>query len=193
VVAAAIVAVPVGVVAAGVPARGTPLPGVHEVLNRVPHQIDPSTLPDITVDASVTDWNHEISGDGAEQIVLTLVENLELETQALLRNDETILTAVDHGDRLDDMRNRLSVAARSGRTVVRRYRIESVRMVLEVPFGRQDGLSVGLQSRGSVTVQTYDAAGNLQSSSTEPLATMFVMRRATGDRWLNVAEVPPEG
>ena len=47
------------------------------------------------VDQGVLDWNHEISGAGAQQIVLTLAENLELENQGLLRKDPTILSTVE--------------------------------------------------------------------------------------------------
>jgi hypothetical protein len=65
-----------------------------------------------------------------------------------------------------------------------------VKVTLLVPFGRQDGLSLGLESRGTVTKDTYDASGRLQSSDSSPFATTFVLRRATGARWLNVAELP---
>ena len=75
----------VGIVAAGAPARGTVAPNVAEVLDRVPHQVDPSTFPAITVGQDVTDWDHAIAGPGAQEVVLTLAENLELENQALLR------------------------------------------------------------------------------------------------------------
>ena len=61
-----------------------------------------------------------------------------------------------------------------------------------VPFGRQTGLSVGLDSRGTVTEETYDASGALLSRTTAPFAKMFVIRRATGGRWLNVAVLPPK-
>ena len=63
-------------------------------------------------------------------------------------------------------------------------------MVLLIPFGRQDGLSLGMKSEGSVTTVTYDADGDELSTATEPFATTFVMRRATGARWLNVDELP---
>ena len=62
---------------------------------------------------------------------------------------------------------------------------------LIVPFGRQDGLSMGLDSTGTVTHETYDASGALVGSETEPFEQTFVMRRATGGRWLNVAVLPP--
>jgi hypothetical protein len=189
-IGAALAVVGVGVVAAGASAREVVGADADEVLGRVPHDVNPSTFPTITVDQGVLDWDHEISGEGAQQIVLTLAENLELETQALLRQDESILKAVDHGDRLDDMQGRLLDARTSGTTVVERYLIDDVHVTLLVPFGRQDGLSLGLESTGTMTTETYDDAGDLQSSESSPFASTFVLRRATGGRWLNVAQLP---
>ena len=83
-------------------------PTSAEILDRVPHEIDPATFPAITVEPDVIDFDHEMAGPAAQALVLTLAENLELENQALLRGDDTILTAVDHGDRLDEMRARLA-------------------------------------------------------------------------------------
>ena len=191
VIGGAVALVGVGIVAAGASARGNLFsPETDAIIGRVPHQVNPSTFPKLTIEQGVLDWNHEISGAGAQQIVLTLAENLELENQALLRHDATILKAVDHGDRLDAMTGRLETATASGSTVIHRYDITTVNVTLLVPFGRQDGLSLGLQSRGTATTETYDAAGHLQSRTTAPFATTFVMRRATGARWLNVAELP---
>ena len=190
-VVAAVVAVGIGIVAAGTPARGIIVPGAADVLGRVPHDVDPATFPTISVEQDVSDWNHEIAGPGAQELVLTLAENLELENQALLRADPTILDAVDHGDRLDEMQARLQDAAATGTTVIERYQIDDVNVDLLVPFGKQDGLSLGLQSRGTVTKETYDAAGRLQARASTPFAKTFVLRRATGGRWLNVAVLPP--
>lgn len=192
VVGTALVVVPAGVVVAGAPARQAVPPDFEKIVGRVPHQVDPSTMPSIDVDQEVLDWNHELTGAGIEQIVLTLVENLELENQALLRADPELLEAVDHGDRLDEMRSRVRQAAATGSTVVDHYQIETIDVVLLIPFGRQDGLSLGMESRGSVTTVTYDANGDEQATSTEPFATTFVMRRATGARWLNVDELPDD-
>ncbi len=88
------------------------------------------------------------------------------------------------------MRGQLDEAAASGTTVIDRYAIDDVNVTLLVPFGRQDGLSLGLESRGTRTTETYDADGNLQSQTSSPFATTFALRRATGDRWLNVDELP---
>jgi Na+-translocating ferredoxin:NAD+ oxidoreductase RnfD subunit len=187
---AVVVALGGAIVAAGAPARGGAVPSAADVLGRVPHEVDPATFPSISVDQDVLDWNHEITGAGAREIVLTLVENLQLENQALRDADPTILEAVAHGDRLDDMRGRLREGAASGTTRVERYEIDDVHVTLLVPFGKQDGLSLGLESQGEVITETYDAAGNLQARESSPFAQTFVMRRATGARWLNVAVLP---
>jgi hypothetical protein len=181
----------VGVVAAGIPARGLPAADTAEILGRVPHDVNPATMPKISVDQGVLDWNHELSGEGAQAVVLTLVENLELENQAMLRSDATILPVVDHGDRLDAMQQRLRDAGATGTTVIHRYQIDRVNVSLLVPFGRQDGLSLGLESHGTATTETFGRSGRLEARTSAPFSTMFVVRRATGARWLNVAELPP--
>ena len=43
-----------------------------------------------------------------------------------------------------------------------------------------------------MTEETYDAAGKLVDSRTEPFQRTFILRRATGDRWLNVGVRPEE-
>jgi hypothetical protein len=149
-------------------------------------------MPEIEVDQEVLDWNHELSGDGIQEIVLTLAENLEIENQAMRGRDAALLEAVDHGDRLEAMRARLEAAGTSGTIVVDHYRIDTVRVVLLVPFGRQDGLSLGMESRGTVT-RVLSAADGTETTTTEQFATTFVMRRATGARWLTVAERQLDG
>ena len=100
---------------------------------------------------------------------------------------------MDHGDRLEEMQEHLRNGRASGRTTISRYDIDTVKMALVVAFGRQNGLSVGLDSVGTVTEETYDASGTLVSQTTSPFAQMFVIRRATGGRWLNVAVLPAGG
>jgi Na+-translocating ferredoxin:NAD+ oxidoreductase RnfD subunit len=191
-IVAAVFVIGAGIVAAGTPARGLISPDATEVLDRLPYQVDPATFPTITVAQDVADWDHEIAGPGAREIVLTLAENLELENQALLRADESILPAVDHGDRLTEMQGRLQDSVATGTTVIARYRFDALDMSLLEPFGKQTGLSLALDARGTITEETYDAAGTLLAREMSPLALRFVMRRATGDRWLNVAVLPYE-
>jgi hypothetical protein len=43
-----------------------------------------------------------------------------------------------------------------------------------------------------VTEETYDAAGELETSTTSPFAQTFAVRQVTGARWLNVGVLPPD-
>jgi hypothetical protein len=70
------------------------------------------------------------------------------------------------------------------------YKFDAVNVTLIVPFGVQSGLSLGFDSRGTVTHNTYDPAGKLLSQQSAPFASTFAIRRATGARWLNVAVLP---
>ncbi len=190
VIVVAVLGIGVGIVAAGAPARGLVTPDLAEALGSVPHQVDPATFPAIAVDQQVADWDNEIAGPGMQEVVMTLGENLELENQALLRRDGNILAAVDHGDRLIEMQARLQQATATGSARIDHYRFDAIDVTLLQPFGKQTGLSLGFAGRGTATTETYDAAGKLVSSTTAPFAQTFVMRRATGGRWLNVAILP---
>jgi Na+-translocating ferredoxin:NAD+ oxidoreductase RnfD subunit len=191
IIGAAVLLVSAGIVVAGTPARGFVAPDTAGVLGRVPHQVDPATFPTISVEQDVTDWDHQLAGPEMQQIALTLAENLEIENQALLRRDPSILDAVDHGDRLIEMLGRLQAAKATGTTVIPRYRFDAMDVSLLEPFGKQTGLSLGFTSRGTVTQETYDAAGTLLERAESPFTQTFVMRRATGGRWLNVDVLPP--
>ena len=89
------------------------------------------------------------------------------------------------------MQARLQPGAASGATVVERYQIDDVNVTLLVPFGKQDGLSLGLRVAGhgdDGDVRRRRATCRRERPS--PFAKTFVMRRATGGRWLNVAVLP---
>jgi Na+-translocating ferredoxin:NAD+ oxidoreductase RnfD subunit len=184
-----VLALGVGVVAAGSPARGLVVADTTEMLAGVPHQVDPATFPAITIAQDIGDYDSKISQ--VRDILVTLAEDLELENQALLRSDGTILAAVDHGDRLKEMQGRLQAAGSSGRVTTHHYRFDGVHVVQVVPFGVQTGVSIGFESQGVDTQETYDAAGVLLDRQVVPFAQTFAVRRATGDRWLIVAALPP--
>ena len=164
-----------------------------DVLSRVPHQVDPGTFPTISVEQDVGDFDISLLGPGAQQLVLTIAENLMLENEALAARDESILTAVDHGDRLVEMQDRLRQAAASGTTTLASYTFDTVTMSLvravraaERPERRSRFARHG--DRGDLR-RGRRAAGR---DTTSPFAKMFVIRRATGGRWLNVAVLPPK-
>ena len=187
---AAILALGVGIVAAGTPARGVVAPDTSEMLTGVPPNTNPATLPAITVSPDVVNFDQQIA-DETPQILVTLAQNLALESQALLQKDGSILTTVDHGDRLKEMQAQLAAAQSSGTTVISTYHFDTVHVTLIVPFGVQSGLSLGYDSRGTVTEATYDATGKLLDQRTSPFALTFAVRQATGARWLTVAVLPP--
>ena len=74
--------------------------------------------------------------------------------------------------------------------MVSHYHFDAVTVRLLVPFGVQSGLSLGFDSTGTVTQQTYDLTGHLVSEQTVPFSQTFAIRRATGARWLTVAALP---
>jgi Na+-translocating ferredoxin:NAD+ oxidoreductase RnfD subunit len=189
--AVAVLVLGVGIVAAGTPARGVLVPNAAASLNAVVDRLDPATFPTISVDQAVTDWDPTLAGAGIRDVLVTLAQNLEIEDQALLRADPSLLTQVDHGDRLIEMQGRLPSAGGTGTIEIAHYRFDSVSVALLRPFGRQDGLSLGFRSLGTETSETYDAAGVLQARRTSPFSLTFAVRRATGARWLNVAVLPP--
>ncbi len=176
-----------GVVLAGTPARGVIAVNTSEaMLEGSAVQLDPSTLPPITVTQAVWDWDHEIASN-AQQLLVTLAQNLEVENQALLARDPGLLTAVDHGARLAQIQAMVAEIPSAGQCVVSHYHFQAVTVRLLVPFGVQTGLSLAFDSTGTVTRQTYDLSGRLVAQQTVPFSQTFAIRRATGARWLNVA------
>ena len=187
---AAVLVLGAGIILAGGPARGIALGTDEDLLGRLPTNIDPATLPVITVGDDVAEFDHELAGVGMHEVVVTLARNLELENQALLREEDAILVEVDHGDRLDEMRALLAEAAGPDPTVVTHYEFDTIDVSLLVPFGQQTGLSLGLAGRGTMVTETVDADGAVISRESAPFDLTFAMRRATGARWMNVAVLP---
>ena len=179
-----------GIVAAGTPARGIVVADAAEAFDPLGTSIDPSTLPPVTIGQDVIDFDHEMAEGGMEDVLVALAQNLDVENQALRRGDAQLLTEVDHGDRLAEMQARIADAASSGSVTLSQYRFAAISARLLVPFGRQDGLSIGLASTGTVVEETYDRNGALQDRQELPFALTFAVRRALGARWLNVAVLP---
>jgi Na+-translocating ferredoxin:NAD+ oxidoreductase RnfD subunit len=194
VAAVAVLGIGTGIVAAGTPARGFVIAASTEVLNRLPQQVDPATLPSVVVGQDVAEFDPSLAASGGMQAVLvTLAQNIEYENQALLSGDASILTAVDHGDRLAAMRARVAQAASGGDRVVEHYIFEHVAVRRLIPFGVQTGASLGLDSTGTLVRETYSASGGLLNRASEPFSITFAMRQATGDRWLIVGTFPIGG
>ena len=98
----------------------------------------PTTLP--RSPSTRRSWTTTTSspGPGMQAVVVSLAQNLDLENQALLERDASLLTAVDHGDRLEEMRGRLDGATASGVTTIAHYDFDAIDVSLLVPFGAAD-------------------------------------------------------
>ena len=179
-----------GIVIAGTPARGFVFADSAEILGRLPNQVDPGTLPVVTVDPRVADFDPLLATTGMQEVMVTLAQNLEFENQALVRHDPSILTAVDHGDRLVEMQARVKAAAAGDTYGLDHYQFTSIHATLLIPFGRQDGFSIGLQAKGVMVEETHAGSGAVQGQHISPFDLTFAVRRATGDRWLTVAVLP---
>ena len=107
-----------------------------------------------------------------------------------MRGDASLLTSVDHGDRLKEMTAAMTAARASGRTTIPHYAFDSLFMTTKL-LGSQSGVGIAFEARGTKTVETYDAEGGLLDSQASPFAETFVIRQALGDeRWFNVGVLP---
>jgi Na+-translocating ferredoxin:NAD+ oxidoreductase RnfD subunit len=190
VAAVATVLLGAGIVVAGTPARGFVFANSAEILGRLPSQVDPGTLPTVTADPRVADFDPQLVGTGMQEVVVTLAQNLEFENLAVVHKDPSILTAVDHGDRLVEMQARVQAATADGSYVLEHYQFTSMHATLLIPFGRQDGFSIGLEAEGTVVRERHGPGGQVTGTESSPFQLTFAVRRATGDRWLNVAVLP---
>ncbi len=185
------VALGTGIVVAGTPARE---PAVDTTIAEAPPEVtahvDPASLPAVTVDPDIADLSRELAeGSAAQDLAVTLAENLESEAQALLDADPRLLTAVDYGDRLAELRAELDDALASRTTTVRRYTFDELHLVPIFAPGDQSGLSLGFEARGTVEIVTFED-GERTGTRTEPLETTYMLSRPTGGRWLTMGTLP---
>ena len=185
-----VASVGVGIVVAGAPARvEAPANGI---LLDDAIEIDPATIPAVAIDTEVTGWNVDRVRADAQGLATTLARLLRVEDQALLGGDHTLLTAVDHGDRLDEMTARLAEASATGRTTLIDYAPDSLFLTQKL-LGRQSGMGMAFEAAGTQTTSTYDADGALLERQQSPYALTFVMRQVFGDdRWFIVGVLPTE-
>jgi hypothetical protein len=179
-----------GIVAAGYPSRDEPQAVTAETVPVVTADVDPSTLPPVTVDADVAEVSSDLAGPGAQDVGVTLAENLETETQALLDADKELLSAVDAGARLSEMQQRFDDAISAGDTDVTNYVFDSLHIASVIRSEGQGGMSLAVEARGTMEDITYDADGNQTERSSSPFAITFVLSQPTGLRWL-IAETRP--
>jgi YD repeat-containing protein len=179
-----------GMVVAGASSGTVPQTAGAQTPPAVTAHVDPSALPPVTVDRDVAALSDDLAGSGAQELGVTLAENLETETQALLDADKELLSAVDFGDRLSEMQQRFDDAIAAGTTDVDIYAFDSIHIGSVIRAPGQGALSLGVETTGTVEEVTYDADGNRTDRTSAPFSITFVLAMPTGDRWL-IAETRP--
>lgn len=172
------------VVIAGTPARTAP---VVAAAGTIDIEVDPATLPDVTVADDVSDIVPDV-GDGSS-LALVLAENLAVEAQAMTTGDVTMLLSVDIGDRLSEIETLIDTAASDGIRLATHHHLDSLHLRLMPNDGSQAGAALAFDATGTTETITYDATGIETARTTQPLAATFVLRQGP-DRWMNAHQLP---
>ena len=122
--------------------------------------------------------------EGAQSLAATLAWNLQVEAQAVVTGDESLLPAVDDGARLHDLQHQIEAVAANAPRVAPAYTFDSLHLIVVYPGGLQHGANAGLVAAGSVTDVTYSPAGARLSSAQRPFAFTFALRQTTSGHWL---------
>ena len=174
-----------GVAAANIPSR---VPGIDALPTLEPDvvgDVDPASLPAVTIDPEVAGISAGLATPaGAQELAVTLAFNLEVEHEAAVRGDATLLGAVDHGARLEAMRAQIEGNANDGVRVASSYRFDSLHLIVVFPGGLQTGANAGLVASGTVTEVNYTSSGQEGGRSQRPFAFTFALRQVRPGHWL---------
>jgi hypothetical protein len=184
--AAAFAGVAVLVLVAGTGAREEPTEIIAGPVS-VP-EIDPADIPGVEVTAEVDDLESGPGQAGADQVALELVQNLQLEAQAIEERDITHLDGVSTGLRSEEIESQIDAEE----VEVPDYHFDQLTAVVVYPDGAQAGARFAIEALGSVDLISYDRAGLETARTTEPCALVFVMKRGS-DRWVITDSWPIEG
>ena len=183
---------------AGAPNRATPQVGSEmadatvaraDALSTADVGIDGS-LPEVAIAPDVAALSSDLAAqDGALELVDALMFNLGVESEALALGDPSLLTAVDHGDRLIEQTDRVE-SSEGGQHVRSVFRIAAIQLGVVFPGGLQSGPNAGLRLIGSVSDTVIDADGRPGATVERPLDTTFTLRRTPNGVWLTTGTVP---
>jgi hypothetical protein len=156
--------------------------------------VDPASLPQVAIDDDVAGLSAELATQaGAQELAAALAFNLQVEAEALRARDASLLTAVAHGRRLDDVTAEIEAAAGFD-IVVPVYDFDTLDLSIVYPGGAQSGANAGLAATGTVTRVTYAPDGTRRGATTEPFETLFSLREISSGRWLTTdTPAPPSG
>ena len=157
----------------------------------VDFEIDAASLPAVSIDDDVAGLSAQLATPaGAQDLAATLAFDLAVEAQAIMTRDPSLLTAVDHGQRLEDLRTTIDRAAGSA-IVVPSYEFDTLHLSIVYPGGVQSGANAGLAATGTMTLTRYGPDGEQLETSEQPFETMFSLRKINSERWLVTATPSP--
>ena len=178
----------VAIVAAGIPARSlsaytAPTPEVA-----FPLELDDSSLPQVTVDPSVSQLAIAADDEFVESVTQMLAENLAGEAEAIRTADGSILGFTSGGDRLTEMQARLDAAIATGEREASFYSFDSLHLSAHEAIGQ---VSAGLVFTAIGTIESvrYDSDGNEIGREAGQFESAFVLRQLAGERWVIVSVV----
>jgi hypothetical protein len=143
-----------------------------------------ASLPEVTAEDRV----YNLMGAGADLVAVCteLVRVLEVESIALAARDHELLTAVNHGVRLDELVQRIEAAGEDGAVLTESYVFAS--MHLDVFRGEGQGnVSIGVIATGTLTEHLTQPDGSSSEVATAPFDRTFAMRPGADGRWFLVA------
>ncbi len=181
------VVVAAGILAAGAPAREAQAesapPGVEV-------EVDPSDLPAVTIDDSVSGLAIDVDAEFAAALALTLAENLAIEAEAVRQADSSLLTSADAGLRLDEMQQVIDVAVATGVRPVDTYTFETMTLRSGREEAGQSGGALVIIGTGTRQTVELDPFQQEIDRTTTSFTADFVLQQIAGDRWL-ITEVVP--
>jgi hypothetical protein len=181
--------VAIGIVAAGGPARVLAGAEVSSQPTELSVEIDPTTLPIVSVADDVAGLNTDVASN-PQRLAVALAEDLAIEAEAMRRAESSYLRGAADGVRLIDQERRIEMAATAGQLPVSHYLFETLHLHVVHLGGPQGGASLALDARGTVETITHDSQGAELGRETTPYAATFVLRQAASGRWLIAAELP---
>jgi hypothetical protein len=186
VIGVVLVAAAGGILVAASPVRDQAL-ALDRAAPEVSVEVDPASLPDVTVDESVHGLDVTVDDEFVDLLSLTLVENLAIEAEAMRTADGSLLALSSGGARLDEMQARLDTAVATGERTADLFTFTEMAVALHEPEGvGQTSAGLVFSTAGELTRVVFDSSGEEVSRSSEPHRAGFVVRQLAGDRWLLV-------
>jgi hypothetical protein len=167
---------------AGVPAR-QPAQARSGMEAEVSIEVDMSDVPAVTADPSLDRLDLKVDQALVDEVTMTFLENLALESEAVRLADGSLLGIADGGERLDEMQARLDEAIAVGERRAEEYRFETLTLRLHEAGAGQTSAGLSFDGKGLVDHITYDAVGVEQARTTSGFETTFVLRQLAGERW----------